>query len=301
MNIRIRCIICILFFANLLFIGCESPVVGDSSVKIKYPLSSEGNKYPSLSPDGKEIVYQHRAFSSNDSIYPTGLYIVNVESGEKRLLIKGNMGIPKWSPVDNRILFRYGTLYTINSDGTGLKKLLNNDQDASESAWSKDGKKICFWGWKEGERKDTAYLWIVNSDGSNLKPVLPGHRDPSWSPDGKEILCVGTYSETGAIGQLFKYNIEEDSLRIFKSNKNARFFFPSWSSDNEIVYGKKLREKVGDVYIMNADGTNDRKIIEGGSFMGWSKDGSKIVYTDSDRAISIINADGTNKKTVLTP
>ena len=74
-----------------------------------------------------------------------------------------------------------GPFYTINVDGTGLKRIT----DGIDLAWSPDGKRIAF-----SRLRDPRGIYVVNADGSNEHRVFDWTmaRWSSWSPDGSQIL-----------------------------------------------------------------------------------------------------------------
>jgi len=111
-------------------------------------------------------------------------------------------------------------------------------------------------------------VFIINEDGSAATNLTnhPGYDGmPSWSPDGSEIVFV---SDRGAV--------EESGS-----------------------------ERGGDVYIMNTDGTNVRRITTDGAgyaFPKLSPDGTMIAFDaarDSDNAqVYVMDADGGNIRRV---
>jgi hypothetical protein len=74
-----------------------------------------------------------------------------------------------------------GAFYTIDADGTGLKRI----GSGIDPTWSPDGKQIAYVSWQ-----DPRGVWVVNSDGTGARRVFDWNetRYPSWSPDGQEII-----------------------------------------------------------------------------------------------------------------
>lgn len=114
---------------------------------------------------------------------------------------------PAFTPDGSKIIFRSNRdrnpkswaefeIYSINTDGTGLKRLTYNPDTtanvlrASSPIISPDGK-IVFSGYWEGNYR----LMIMNMDGSNIRPLIKmddiEQTSCSFSPDGKKIAFTG--------------------------------------------------------------------------------------------------------------
>ena len=96
---------------------------------------------------------------------------------------------PDWSPDGTKIVFiatcgGNSEICIMNSDGSNIIRLTNNNEDNEYPAWSPDGTKIAF----SSDRDRNADIYIMNSDGSNLVRLTNNKFDdeyPSWSPAGK--------------------------------------------------------------------------------------------------------------------
>jgi Tol biopolymer transport system component len=146
--------------------------------------------FPSFSPDGKEIVY--RSWGPKED----GLRIMNLETKQVRVLTDQLDNLPDWS-VNNRIVFTRKSadnnfdIYTINPDGSDLKRLTTYPASDAHAVWSWDGKHIM---WDSGEYgfKDEAalydnsfqpygQLWVMDADGSNKKPITDSRWEDSMA------------------------------------------------------------------------------------------------------------------------
>ncbi len=88
---------------------------------------------PAWSPDGKLI-----AFLKTD-----GVYVANSDLSNPRLVCKPEeglwvAGLPSWSPDSKKLAYgtSNGAIYTVNLDGSGMKKISGPGND-SNPAWSK--------------------------------------------------------------------------------------------------------------------------------------------------------------------
>lgn len=177
-------------------------------------------------------------------------------------------------------------------------------------AWSPDGKRIIFSA-TAGTRAD---LWWANIDNT---PVLGDdgeltyfqqvtdergfNQSPDWSVNDLIVFQSDRVSN-----QFDIFTIAPDGSLLTRlttdlgSDNN-----PSWSPDGtEIAFGSD-RGGQPEIYVMNADGSNVRKITEapvGGAHLApaWSPDGTKIAFvvqpgSTTQRDIWLMNPDGSGQ------
>jgi Tol biopolymer transport system component len=152
------------------------------------------------SPDGTRLAVETQRSSSE----PTGIAIVDVATGEIRMItenpIGGDDAFPAWSPDGTRIAFARSrgsqqfpsAVFVVEVDGRGLQRVTPRRLNAYRPSWSPDGTQIIFNTNDTPERIEDAEIYIVASDGSGLRRLT--HEEnasafrPTWSPDGEWIL-----------------------------------------------------------------------------------------------------------------
>lgn len=190
-------------------------------------------------------------------------------------------------------------IYTINEDGTELKRLTNSKVDELKPQWSPDGSKIMYLS-KKGKKYT---LYIMNNDGSNKIKLYNDcniQYPPMWSPDGNKILFVAKIKSKNMV-----LTIDTDGENLANlTEAGTENAYPSWSPDGTKILYKQRYLKETYLYSMNADGTEQKRLTRDNEvyyFPCWSSDGQKISYIKTKRSfkgvynkICIMDADGSN-------
>jgi TolB protein len=172
-------------------------------------------------------------------------------------------------------------IFTVNRDGTDMRRLTNYDVYTAEGVLSPDGKTIVFTSLKDGDLE----IYTMNVDGSNVKRLTstPGYDGgPWWSPDGTKIVYRAHHPK------------DTTELRQYRDLLGQGFIRPS---------------KV-ELFVMNADGSDNRQITNlGGANFGpsWTPDGKRIIFSSNHKNprsgnfdLFLVDLDGRNLEQVTT-
>ncbi|MBY0456979.1 MAG: hypothetical protein K2V38_06560, partial [Gemmataceae bacterium] len=129
--------------------------------------------------------------------------------------------------------------------------------------WSPDGKVLLFTRIHEGKMA----LWVMPVEGDkagDMKRLLPNHTEPHfdghWSPDGKKIVYVYDKLE-GTDGKLRIDVCNADGSDNLTLIPHKAFDeSPRYSPDGKKVLWVSTRNKNPDLYTVDADGKNEKRL-----------------------------------------
>lgn len=247
---------------------------------------------PQWSPDGTRIIFEG---------YPN-IYLMNADGSDLTNLTKKSEGRhPDWAPDGKQIVFdslRSGNdqIYTINIDGTGLKRLTNNSQEDTLPQWSPNGRWITYMSTNNLSTGGWDYvICVINSIGSGITELTLGV-SPYWSPDSKNIAYSGV--ERG-ISDIFMIKPDGTGIKDLSNSPADEFGF-TWSPDNKFIAYVTNINFNADIYKVCVDCESNKPINLTTSDANdqnpsWSPDGTQIAYISND-VLCIMNADGSNRK-----
>ncbi len=200
----------------------------------------------------------------------------------------GRVSNPQVSPDGKKILYGVSyesvelnksnnELYTMNLDGTDVKRLTKTAMSEGDAVWIDNGRKIAFVATHDGKPQ----LWVMNADGTNRHVVSRlenGVGGFKVSPDGKKVVIVSTV----------KYNRTAQDVYPDLTKATGRLI-------DDMMY-KHWDEWVTEIphpFIADFDNyrlTNIKDIMEGERFespmkpfggvesFAWSPDSRELVY-----------------------
>jgi TolB protein len=152
------------------------------------------------------------------------------------------------------------------------------------SEWNPESADVLLMSNRDGNSE--VYLWrAVDGSFVNLTRNAAIDNWPVWSPDGRHIVF-----QSNRMGNLDIWVMGSDGAEPRQLTDDPEpDYLPAWSPDGRFLIFTSWRLEEGDheraphIYIMHADGTGQRRLIEHslGSSSGasWAPNGREIVYT----------------------
>jgi TolB protein len=185
---------------------------------------------PAFSPQGDWVAFMSRPERAS---VVHDIYLIRPDGTNRTRLTdqSTNDTAPGWSPDGEKILFVRSAvikkyyrdmtkeereqmrnseeLFTMNRDGSNLRKLTNNSFSDRAAHWSRDGKTIYFL----SERDGAPRVYAMKADGSNARQMMEGKvvTDPNISRDGKFFAYT---KEVNKKRGLYLYEIKSGKERL---------------------------------------------------------------------------------------
>lgn len=263
-------------------------------------VTNEGDAlFPSLSPDGKFLVYT-AGVNENQDIFLLrlgGRKPINLTPDCSQDDVEGTV-----SPDGDRIAFRSeregGGIFIMGATGESVHRLTDFGFNPS---WSPDGKKIVVATENvvnPGGRTTTSTLWIVDAaTGEKRQLTTTDAVQPAWSPDGKWVACWNITE--GGQRDLYVVNVSSGKSTRLTSDK-AVDWNPQWSPDGSSLYFASDRGGSMNLWRMKFD--SGRGIVTGNpesamlpaiyvSHFAFSRDGRQIMYVSDSSSETIERAE----------
>jgi Tol biopolymer transport system component len=270
---------------------------GDGNHARRVTANAWGDGFPSLSPDGRTIVFDSTRLRTEGAPPNTSdLFLMDADGSSQTHLVPGSSAT--WSPDGTSIAFHASAsgagspiktdpgAATTDSDifvlsvtnfrtNNARPKNITNSPAAidDDPDWSPDGTKIVFTSHAAGDdpiNSATAELYVIDADGKGKPARLTNNseeeRAPAWSPDGKRILFQcrkGSPPQGRAVAtfELCVMNADGTGLTRLTTNTVPELT-PSWSPDGrQIVFHRPVGGPAQfQLFVINADGTGEKQL-----------------------------------------
>jgi len=247
---------------------------------------------PSISPDGKNILFTRSWVDKMNDQLRSNLWIVDVEGLRVRELTHGNWKdfSPVWSPDGKKIAFlserdESTQIHVMWLDTREVARLTHLEREPSNLVWSPDGKMLAFTCFVKDENPILAVQLPQKPEGAKwAAPAILIDR-LSWRMDGRGPQPKG-------YNHIFIIDAELGGTPRQLTSKDYSHSDPQWSSDGKKIYFSAIRKldaeyQFRDTEIYSADlatleikALTDRKGPDQGARI--SPDGKWIAYTGYD-------------------
>ena len=270
---------------------------GGNPVQVTYH-KKDGIQYPSISPDGKTIIYENE-FELWKLQIPNGQpqkIELSLDFDIKENLVEYlqiNSEVNGFNPspdgsylaVDN-----HGEIFVVPTDKEiGEKKQVSNSpwRDRYQN-YSPDGKYLCYVSDESGEEE----IWLYEF-ATGKKKKLTNHESKksgsAWSKDSKNIMFT-------ASNKLFHINVENEKVSELAYNQSRGFRLSDWSQDgNWLIYSRSDEDDNYDIYLFNIKDKKEYNVTQNPF-----RDMSGLLTPDDKMMVFSSNRDnGTNHLFVL--
>ena len=238
----------------------------DGTDQVRLTNDPADDSYPNFSRDGSKIV-----FVSNRDGNPE-IYVMNA-AGAFQTRLTNNAGTdsePVFSPDGSMIVFSSNQdgnheIYIMFADGTGPTRLTTNTQDDGQAEFSPNGTQIIFS--RLAANQTDAHIITMDLNGANPVPLTSGsfvlNGFPSYSPNGQKIVFSRvSISHTNPEVYVMDSN-GANAVRL--TTAAGQDMEPDFSPDGSKIAFRSERDGNAEIYVMNADGTDQDRITFDGA------------------------------------
>lgn len=246
---------------------------------------------PAWSPDGRKIVIGGMTKNSDKNSESANIYLLelDVADGSEKILPTpkwNNFEKIVWHPNGKQLLViaqesreKPSQIWNISYPDGKAKRITNDLNNYIHLDISSDGEFIL-----TSQKQTNFNLWTVSLKDKTAKQItdksaiLVGAGGVKWSPNGKQI--VYTVAENTFSSNIWTIDPATHETRQLTFDENKRNWLPTFSPDSQTILFASDRAGKSNIWQMDADGKNPRRITEGDGegFPQVTPDGNWLIY-----------------------
>jgi len=251
--------------------------------------------FPRWSPDDRLIAYERGRVFSYD------IFAVDAAGGEPRQIthdlkfVAGYSWLPDGSGVvcsssqnTTALYLPNMDLFVAKLDGSPVRQLTFSDTSFLDPDVGSNGQVFV-----TQMRRDFD-VWKIPIDGPPAENVRRAIQvtsqtgqvqTPSLSPDGREMVYL---SELGGHSNLWVMKLDgsrEVRQITFEQDPQVAVGVPVWSPDGRHItfFTRRPGTRIGDQWVVDPDGSNQRRLVAEGGWAAWSHDGKWLYVSPQGR------------------
>ncbi|MGE0493083.1 MAG: DPP IV N-terminal domain-containing protein [Vulcanimicrobiota bacterium] len=266
---------------------------------------------PSLSPDGKELVF----VSGGD------IWTAPSQGGEARLLLSdpATESRPLFSPDGQQLAFvsnrsGHANVYTLAVDTGQVKRLTYSDSNDSLEAWSPDGKYLYFSNGSQ-DIEGCRDIFRIPSGGGTPMPVSADRFTDEYfaapSPTGEGLAFTGHGTGTHQWWRNGHSNLDRSQIYLHQdgdyqqlTDGDSKDMWPMWSPDGQNLYFVSDRSGTENIWVRSMEDDNPRQLthFNAGRVL-WpsiASDGKSIVFERDSKLYCMNTKSGRSHEVPIT-
>jgi tricorn protease len=242
--------------------------------------------YPSISSDGKTIVYEenHGLWKLDTATGKSTEIRLNIVSDTKDNeleweTLNSTADSFHLSPSGRRaVVSGHGEIFTVATDRGEAQRVTHSQRRDTTPKWSPNGKWIAYISDESGREE----VWLSDEFGKTRRKMTDVDSEKrliTWAPDSKHFLVAGSDNK------LWEIDVETAAAKMITSSNISSINSPEYSPDGKwVAYAKMDRDSRPHVFVLPLDGSSPEKQIGeddlfAASAVKWTPDGKKLLLT----------------------